>query len=118
MGSKITFNNIVFSLVKKYGEVTDSERKSGKLQAGSVASKLTDGKVIDVLVLKKEYPEIRDESVTFNEADIRKGTRRQFTELAELYRRKGRLPVHTDFFKNIQPGDIVIIMSPFTQIKA
>ena len=109
MTSEITFSHIKHATVKSSSDITKTERSEGKLQAGSITSKLTPGLRIDVLVLKFLPVLTIEDSFTVNEVTIRPGTRRCFSELKPLFKRKGRLPVKADFFRRVKDGDTVII---------
>jgi hypothetical protein len=110
MTSKITFSNVKHLSVKSPNDVNDTERKYGKLQADGVPKKLLPGLKIDVLVLTSLPVLTTDDTITFDEDDIRPDTRRQFTELKEVYKKKNWLLVHTDFFKKIKEGDSIVII--------
>ncbi len=110
MTSKITFSDIHYTLIKSALDVTDTERKRGKLNARSVVNRFSEGMKIDVLVLKILPIVIIDDSVTYLEDDIRNGTRRCFLKLSQAAIDSGQLPVKTDFFKKIEGTDTVIII--------
>lgn len=111
MTSKITFSKIKHTIVKTSSEITDTERSSGKLYARSIINRLAPGLRIDVLVLKTIDTLICDSKpFAVYEDNIREGTRRTFKTLSQTYTDAGKLPVFTDFFKNIEEGDTVIII--------
>ena len=110
MTSKIIFSKIKHTVVKSASDITKTERAEGKLQAGSVTSRLTPGLRIDVLVLKTLPALTTANSFTVDEEDIRQGSRKCFSRLADVFVRKGRLPVHADFFKKIKDGDTIVVI--------
>jgi len=110
MASKITFSNIKHTIVRDSCEITQTEIKGGKLNARSIVNRLNSGLKIDVLVLKNMPVLVCDEPLTFYENEIRDGTRRSFESLSNAYINAGKLPVHTDFFKKIEEGDMIIII--------
>jgi len=110
MTSKIIFSGIKHTVVKSFSDISKTEKYEGKLQAGSITSKLTQGLKIDVLVLKSLFFLTTEDSFTVNEDNIRQGTRRCFSELKPIFQKKGRLPVHADFFREIKEGDTIIII--------
>jgi len=110
MTSKITFSNIKYTLVKSSSDITNTERRSGKLYARSIINRLAPGLRIDVLVLKTLPVFICDEPFTVNENGIRAGTKRCFEKLSKSYSDAGKLPVKTDFFKKIKDGDTIVII--------
>jgi len=110
MTSKITFSNIKHIFVKSGSDVKKTERSLGKLQAGDIPKRLKPGLKIDVLVLKRLPALTTDDTITFDEDDIRPGTRRHFTELKDVYMRKNWLLVHTDFFKKTEFDDVIMII--------
>ena len=111
MASEIIFSNIKHTIIKTASEITDTERRTGKLNARSIINRLGPGLQIDVVVLKNIPAFLCDEVISFNEADIRQGTRRCFQKLTGSYDKySNRLPVKTDFFKKIMDGDTIIII--------
>jgi|GEM_PF-2051679 len=110
MTSQITFSNIKYTVVKSSSDITKTERSDGKLQAGCITSRFVQGLQIDVFVLKSLPLLITDIEMTFDVHDLRWDTRRCFQKLADIFRVKGKLPVHSDFFKKIRDGDIIIII--------
>jgi len=110
MTSQITFSKIKHVVVKSSYDLSATEQREGKLQAGEITSKLCNGLIIDVLVLKMLSSTTTDDPITLGEDNIRDGTRRRFLTLSKLFIRKGRIPVHTDFFKKIEDGDTIIII--------
>lgn len=111
MTSKITFSNIKHTIVKSSSEITPTERSSGKLYARSIINRLVQGLKIDVLALRHVDTLICDSKpFTVDECDIRVGTRRSFVSLSGSYKTGSKLPVLTDFFKNIEEGDTVLII--------
>lgn len=110
MTSKIIFSNVKHVSVKSKKDISQTSRKYGKLQAGGVPGKLEHGQRIDVLVLKSLPILTTDDTITFDEDDIRPNTWRQFTELKDVYKKKNWLLVHTDFFKQIEEGDYIVII--------
>jgi hypothetical protein len=113
--SHITFSNILHTIIKAPADIKESEVKLGILSAGSrtranITGKLAPGLQIDVMVLKNTLTLACDDTIIVNEHDIRPGSRRSFTDLNELYKRKSRLPVHTNFFKCIEDGDTIMII--------
>lgn len=116
MASKVVIHSVIARVTRCPSEITQTERKAGKLQAGAITSKMREcikknEKVgIDIFVLKNEHAIITDDTIEFRENDLREGTRRTFSQLPELYLRKGRLPVHTAFFKSIDKSDTIEII--------
>lgn len=111
MTSKLSFSKIKHVIVKSSSEVTDTERSSGKLYARSIINRLAPGLRIDVLVLMS-LDTLRCDSKPFtvDEGNLRPGTRRTFKTISQTYVDAGKLPVHTDFFKEIKKGDTVVII--------
>jgi len=110
MTSKITFSNIKHVVVKAASDITKSQRKSGKLQVGKITEGLTSRLQIDVMVLKTPPMLIDTGPITIEESDVRPGTRRQFTELKNLYIRKWWLPVRTGFFEDMVDEDTILVI--------
>ena len=110
MTSQITFFNIKHLVVKAATDITKSQRKSGKLQVGKITEELTSGLKIDVLILKTLPMVIDTGPITINENDIRPGSRRQFTQLKQLYVKKRWLPVETGFFDDIENEDTILVI--------
>lgn len=112
MTSELTFSNIYHTILKSASEIRPTERAEGKLNARSVINRFVDGSsgLIDVLVLKKSITFIPGDSITFNECDIRSGTRRTFSKPSTSLKNRGRLPVKVGFFKKIEEGDTIIII--------
>lgn len=110
MTSKITFSNIKHVVVKAATDITKSQRKSGKLQVGKITEELSPGLQIDVMVLKTPPLLIDTGPITIEESDIRSGSRRQFTELKDLYIRKWWLPVRTIFFDDMLDEDTILVI--------
>lgn len=110
MTSKITYSNIKHTIVKSSADITDTERRSGKLYARSIINRLAPGLRIDVLVLKTLPVLICGEPLTANEENIRAGTKRCFEKLSKSYLEAGKLPVKTDFFKKIKDSDTIVII--------
>ena len=110
MTSKITFSNIKHTIVKTSSDITDTERRSGKLYARSIINRLAPGLRIDVLVLKTLPVLIYGEPFTANEENIRAGTKRCFETLPESYSGAGKLPVKTYFFRRIKDGDTIVVI--------
>lgn len=110
MTSEINFSKIKYTLIKSDMDVTKTERSSGKLNARSVVNRLLPGLRIDVFVSKTLPTLICDETLTIDEDDIRKDTRRCFEKLTKSFIDAGKLPVHTGFFKEIEDGDIIVVI--------
>lgn len=113
MTSQLTFSNIIYTILKSASDIRPTERAEGKLNARSVINRFVDGSsrlLIDVLVLKKSITFIPGDSITFNECDIRPGTRRTFSKPSTSLKNRGRLPVKVGFFKKIEDGDSIIII--------
>jgi len=108
MTSKITFSNIKYVAVKDAADIKKIERKEGRLNARSIVNRFSPNMMIDVLLLGKCVTIVPDCDITFNEADIKK--RESFLELTENEVKKGKLPVHTSFFKQVMEGDTIIII--------
>jgi hypothetical protein len=107
MTSHIIFTGIKHKITLSSSDITQTEKKSGRLQAGAIINKMAPGMKIDALVLKKEYPRANDESAEFNEDDIRERHTYTYSDLSSISFEKGRLAVGTAFFKVIEGGDIV-----------
>lgn len=110
MTSKITFFNIKHTIVKSSSDITETERRSGKLYARSIINRLATGYRIDVFVLKTLPVLICGEPFTANESEIRVGTKRCFEKLSKSYSDAGKLPVKTEFFKKIKDGDTIVVI--------
>lgn len=109
MTSQITISRIKHSIVKRASDITKSERSVGKLNARSVINRLEPGHKIDILVLKTLPTLIIGDTITFNEDDLRHGTRKTFTEKG-VFHKSGTLHVKVDFFKKIEQGDTILIL--------
>ena len=110
MTSQLTFSNIKHVVIKAATDITKSQRKSGKLQVGSVTTELIPGLQIDVLILKKLPVLIDTEPIKIYENEIKPGSRRQFTQLKDLYVKKRWLPVKTGFFDGMEKDDTILII--------
>ncbi len=110
MTSQLIFSNIKHMIIKPASDITKSQKKSGKLQVGNITTKLTTGLKIDVLILKTLPAVIDLGSVLIDEKDISPGSRRQFTQLKDLYVTKRWLPVKTGFFDAMEHEDSILII--------
>ena len=110
MTSTLTFSNIKSIKIKSSSEITKSERSEGRLQAGAIVRMFQPGMKLDVFIIEN-MPELQcDDSISFNEDDIREGSRRVFTEISKNSWSQWKLPVKTDFFKGIQEGDTIVMI--------
>jgi len=108
MTSKITFSNIKHVAIKDAVDITKTELKEGRLNARRTVNRFSPNMMIDVLLLGKCIAVVPDTAITFNESDIKK--RESFPKLTENEVNKGKLPVHTTFFKKAQKGDTIIVI--------
>ena len=108
MTSKITFSNIIHVAVKCAADITKTELKEGRLNARSTVNRFSHNMMIDVLLLGKCVTFVQDDDITFNEVDVKK--RERFSELTENEVKKGKLPVHTGFFKQARSGDTIVVI--------
>ena len=108
MTSTISFSGIKHTLVKSASDIKPTERAEGKLNARSIINRFSEGLQIDAFILKNAHTAITDDSITFNENDIRAGTRRTFSDLK--VKKVTRLPVKVNFFKDLEPDDTIIII--------
>jgi hypothetical protein len=109
MTSRITFSGIKHTLIKSASDITKSERSLGKLNARSIINRFGPNLKIDVIVLKTLPTLIIGDTITFNEDDLRHGTRKTFTEKG-VFIKSGTLHVKVDFFKKIEQGDTILIL--------
>jgi len=110
MTSTLTFSNIKYINIKSSSDITKFERSEGRLQAGAIVRMFEPGMKLDVFIVEN-MPELQcDDSISFNEEDIREGSRRVFTEISKNSWRQWKLPVKTDFFKDIQEGDTIVMI--------
>ncbi len=107
MTSTIIFTGIKHRITLSSSDITQTEKKSGRLQAGAIINKMAPGMGIDALVLNKKYPAINEDSVEINEDDIRERQTYTYSDLSSISFEKGRLAVGTAFFKVIESGDVV-----------
>lgn len=113
MTSKLTFLNIKSRTTLDPSDIAPSERKEGRLKAGSALNCLQDDTSlrIDVLILKKSTSVICDDMVEFYEDDIRD---RKTLDYEEIIRKssfqKKRLAIGTSFLKNIKSTDVIEII--------
>ena len=108
MTSKLSFSNIKHTILKSSTDITDTERSSGKLYARSIVNRLFKGLRIEAFVLKTLPVFVCDDSFTVDETDIR--VRKSFDTVKASYIGAGKLPVKTDFTKEIEDGDTVLII--------
>lgn len=110
MTSTLTFSNIKSIKIKSSSEITKSERSEGRLQAGAIVRMFQPGMKLDVFIIEN-MPELQcDDSISFNEDDIREGSRREFTKITKSSWNQWKLPVKTDFFKDIEEGDTIVMI--------
>jgi hypothetical protein len=106
----LTFSNIKSIKIKSFSEITKSERSEGRLQAGAIVRMFQPGMKLDVFIVEN-MPELQCvDSISFNEDDIREGSRRVFTTISKNAWAQWKLPVKTDFFKGIQDGDTIVMI--------
>lgn len=110
MTSTLTFSNIKHINIKPSSEITKSERSDGRLQAGAIVRMFQPGMKLDVFIVENVPALLCDDSISFNEKDIREGSRRIFTEITKSSWSQWKLPVKTDFFKGIQGGDTIVMI--------
>ena len=110
MTSTLTFSDIKYINIKSSSEITKYERSEGRLQAGSIVRMVEPGLKLDVFIVEN-MPELQcDDSISFNEDDIRDGSRRSFSEITSTSWRQWKLPVKTDFFKELKEGDTIVMI--------
>jgi len=113
MTSKLTFLNIKSRTTLDPSDIAPSERKEGRLKAGSALNCLQDDTSlkIDVLILKKSTSVICDDMVEFYEDDIRDRKTFTYEEVTgKSSFQKKRLAVGTSFFKHMKSTDIIEII--------
>lgn len=110
MTSEITFSEIKYRITLSSDDITQTERKYGRLQAGALLAKVAPGLGIDALVLKGPHTISDSDSVTFPEADIKERKTFPFSEITGISKEKGRLAVGTAFFKGIESGDTIEVI--------
>lgn len=110
MTSTLNFSDIKSIKIKSFSEITKSERSEGRLQAGAIVRMFQPGMKLDVFIVEN-MPELQcDDSISFNEDDIRDGSRRVFTEISKNSWAQWKLPVNTAFFKDVLEGDVVVMI--------
>jgi hypothetical protein len=113
MTSKIAFLGIKCRITLDSSDITQTERKYGRLQVGAILAKIAPEFVIDVMVLKKNHTSSDEDYVEFNEVDITERKTFSYSEITDISKEKGRLAVGTAFFKGIEKGDMIeVILHP------
>jgi len=108
MSSKLTFSGIKSRTIKT--EISVTEKKYGRLHAGTTISKMAQELILDVLLLSKEHTLIADKQIEIDEAYLkdRKTFRRE--DISDVDISKGRAAVGTDFFKLFKDGDVIEVI--------
>lgn len=110
MTSEITFSGIKYRITLSPSDITQTERKYGRLQAGALLAKMFPGLGIDALVLKDSHTSLDNDFVTFSEDTIKSRKTFSFSEITDISKEKGRLAVGTAFFKGIESGDTIEVI--------
>ena len=111
MSSKLIFSDIIHTTIKSYSDLSKTELYEGKLQVRkTITEQLNSFSILDVLAVKELPVLVCSDSLEFNDLDIIEGSRRTFKTLTELQVKKGKLPVHSGFFKLLHENDTIIII--------
>lgn len=110
MVSKITFAEIKHIVVKSYQDISKTDLKEGILTSRNITKEFIQGDKIDVFAVKTLPTLICGDSFEIDVESIIAESVRQFYDLTNIQFKKGKLPVHTDFYKCLDKNDTIIII--------
>lgn len=112
MVSRITFSEIDKLVSILYEEITDIEKKEGRIKTGGALTGMGQDNKLDVLILNKAPEFYSEGELVVNEDNIRENGRQTYKKnnISESSILKQRLAVGTPFLKRVKPGDTIFLI--------